>query len=497
MAIKRSFSGKYLPLLAYAYLCIPVLFFLLFWVKPILSVPLSLAVVYSFFQTVRHASPLQIDLKSHRNKLIVIFVLLLVWVISSGIGGLAWQNRWDHMYRNALFQDLIRFDWPVVNLDGAQPRSLCYYIGFWLPSALFGKVFGLQAGYLFQLVWAFAGVALAFVLLSESVKKVSYKVLFLFVFFSGLDILPYLFYALRSAPPATIWAELLQGAHLELSLSQFNSSSNTTLLYWLYNQTIPFWVGFLLLLRETASRTRLFTFMLLVLFAPFPALALTPMVVYLFVRDLYAARRETPSPLRGAISQTLSVENLTGFAASLVIALYFAGNSSAGSLGILPLDANTILHFVLFLATEFLVFFPFIFRAAKKDAAFWILFGTMLAFSFVKMGASFDFAWRTCIPAAAYVMILLMRYTLSEMKKPAWKRILFFVVILVAAVTPAMEMLRTAQMTYASYSGQSGESLVSNAKASVFDLEKDPFYLNFIGRSDSFFAEHLQRSQPK
>ena len=138
MTIKRFLSGKYLPLLAYAYLCIPVLLFLLFWVRPILSVPLSLAVAYGFFQTLRNARPLQIDFKSQQKKLAVIFILLLLWVISSGIGGLVWQNRWDHMYRNALFHDLVRYDWPVVNFEGATPRSLCYYIGFWLPSALFG-----------------------------------------------------------------------------------------------------------------------------------------------------------------------------------------------------------------------------------------------------------------------------------------------------------------------------------------------------------------------
>ncbi len=497
MAIKRFLSGKYLPLLAYAYLCIPVLLFLLFWVRPILSVPLSLAVVYGFFQTLRNAHPLQIDLKSQQKKLAVIFILLLLWVISSGIGGLVWQNRWDHMYRNALFHDLVRYDWPVVNFEGATPRSLCYYIGFWLPSALFGKLFGFQAGYLFQLIWAFAGVALAFLLLSESVKKVSFRVLFLFVFFSGLDLLPYLFYVLRSTPLAGVWAELSQGAHLELSLSQFNSSSNTTLLYWLYNQTIPFWVGFLLLLRETASRTRLFTYMLLVLFAPFPSLALAPLLVYLFARDLVAAHHESPSALRGVLYNTFSIENITGVVASLVIALYFMGNASAGKIGLLPLDMNTILHFVLFLITEFLVFLPFVFGAAKKDAIFWILFGTMLAFSFVKMGESFDFAWRTCIPAAAYIMLLLMRQTLSTQKNPAWKRVLFFTVILIGTVTPAMEMLRTAQMTYACYTGKANESLVSFSKESVFDLEADRYYGNFIGRNDSFFAEYLQRGQPK
>ena len=492
MAIKRSFSGKYLPLLAYVYLCIPVLFFLIFWVKPLLSIPLSLAVVYSCFRAVQNAAGVTIDLRLEKKKLTILFVLLALWVIGSGVGGLVWQNRWDHMYRNALFHDLVRYDWPVSNLAGAQPRSLCYYIGFWLPSALVGKVFGHSAGYVFQLVWAFFGVVLAFLLLSESVKKLSFRVLFLFVFFSGLDILPYLFYGLRSGT-AGVLTELLHGAHLELTLSQFNSSSNTTLLYWLYNQTIPFWVGFLLLLRETNNRTRLFTYMLLVLFAPFPALALAPLLAYQFIRGLIDARRQTVPGDKHVLLDTFTIENATGFLVSLVIALYFAGNASAGKVSLLALNKNTILHFALYLTTEFLVFLPFVFQKAKKDAAFWVLFATMVLFGFVQMGDSYDFAWRTSIPAAFYLMLLLMRQSLAGDGVARWKKALFVVIILIGAVTPTMELLRTTEMTYASYTGRSSDTLVSQAYESVFDMQEDRFYGNFIGKNDSIFARYIQR----
>ncbi len=493
MAIKRSFSKQYLPLLAYVYLCIPVLIFLIFWVKPLLSIPLSLAVVYSCFRAVQNASGVAIDFRLEKKKLIIIFILLALWVIGSGVGGLVWQNRWDHMYRNAIFHDLVRYDWPVVNLAGAQPRSLCYYIGFWLPSALVGKVFGYSAGYVFQLVWAFFGVVLAFLLLSESVKKLSFRVLFLFVFFSGLDILPYLFYGLHSGSAAGVLTELLQGAHLELTLNQFNSSSNTTLLYWLYNQTIPFWVGFLLLLREQSNRTRLFTYMLLVLFAPFPALALAPLLAYQFIRGLIDARRQANPGNKHFLLDTLTIENATGFLVSLIIALYFASNASAGKVSLLALNKNTILHYVLYLATEFLVFLPFVFQKAKKDAVFWILFATMLFFSFVQMGDSYDFAWRTSIPAAFYVMLLLMRQSLAGEGVARWKKALFLVVILIGAVTPTMELLRTTQMTTACYTGRSSETLVSQAYESVFDMQEDRFYGNFIGKNDSVFARYIQK----
>lgn len=489
---KQSVSVKHLPSLAYIYLMIPVLLFLIFWVTPIVSIPLSILVLFGVYRIIRKSTSLHLEIPVNRTKLYIMVFVICLWVVGSGVGGIVWQNRWDHMYRNAIFHDLVQYDWPVINLQGVEPRTLCYYIGFWLPSAAIGKLFGFQVGYFSQLLWACLGVVIAFLLLCEFVKKCSYKVLLIFIFYSGLDIIPYVLYGVRSSGFASVLSELAAGAHLELTLSQFNSSSNTTLLFWLYNQTIPFWVGFLLLLRESSNRTRLFTFMLLLLFAPFPAFALAPLLAFQMIRGMIQQHRVAGLKGIAFLSDTLTVENITGFIVSLVIALYFMGNASAGKTQILPLDKATIVHFVLFFVFEFLVFLPFIFQKAKKDSVFWMLFGTMLVFSFVQMGESYDFAWRTSIPAAFYVMILLLQ-SLPESKVPVWKKAALVLVLIIGAVTPMMEIVRTGEMTYACYTGQTDDSLVSIGKTSVFDMQDDRFYTNFIGSNDSFFAKNLQR----
>ena len=492
MAKNNSVYIQYLPHLAYIYLMIPLLLFLIFWITPIVSVPLLIMVLYGVFRIFRNSSSIRLEIPVNRTKLHIIIFVLCLWVIGSGVGGVVWQNRWDHMYRNAIFHDLVHYNWPVINLQGVEPRTLCYYIGFWLPSAAIGKLFGFQVGYFFQLIWASFGVVIAFLLLCEFVKKCSFKVLLIFIFFSGLDIIPYLLYGFRSSSIASILSCLADGAHIELSLSQFNSSSNTTLLFWLYNQTIPFWVGFLLLLRETRNCTRLFTFMLILLFAPFPALALAPLLAFQMIRNIIQQRHATDSKGIEFLSDTFSVENITGFVVSVVIALYFAGNSSAGKTQFLSINISTVIHFIIFLVVEFLVFLPFIFQKAKKDSVFWILFGSMLVFAFIQMGESYDFAWRTSIPAAFYVMILLLK-SLPDSKVPVWKKAALVLVLLIGAVTPMLEIVRTSEMTYACYTGQTDESLISIGKLSVFDLQDDRFYSNFIGRNNSIFAKHLQR----
>ena len=492
MGLGQQIKGKYIPIFAYAYLCIPVLQFLLGWVRPILSIPIALAIVYSLLRSIQKTSHIQTGLFSNKRKLVIMIAILLVWVVSSGIGGLVWQNRWDHMYRNAIFRDLVAYDWPVINLAGDAPRGLCYYIGFWLPSAAVGKLFGFQAGYLFQIVWAFIGVVLAFFLICEYLGGANYKTLLLFLFFSGLDIIPFLLYNIHSGDAGEILLRLLQGEHLEQLLFQFNSSSNMTLLYWLYNQTIPFWIGFMLLLREKRSASIVFTYALLLLFAPFPTLAMLPLAIYRFFRLSPDIINRSGVHLRQLAREAITVENVTGVLMGLVVAAYYASNTAAGKLQLIDLNLKMVVHLVLFLITEFLIYLAFVFSDAKRDMTWWILFGTMIALSFIKLGGSYDFAWRTCIPAAFYLMLLVMRYAGKIGPKARWKRLLFLFVILLGCITPVTEVLRTAENTVAIYLGKSNETLISNNRQSVFDNTKDICYENFIGKQDTIFARYLQ-----
>ena len=492
MGLGQQIKGKYIPIFAYAYLCIPVLQFLLGWVRPILSIPIALAIVYSLIRVIQKTSPLQAGLFSNKRKLVIILAVLLIWVISSGIGGLVWQNRWDHMYRNAIFRDLVAYDWPVINLAGDAPRGLCYYIGFWLPSAAIGKLFGYQIGYLFQIVWALIGVVLAFLLICDYLGKVNYKTLLLFLFFSGLDVIPFLLYNIHAGNAGEILTRLLQGEHLELQLFQFNSSSNMTLLYWLYNQTIPFWIGFMLVLREKRSASLVFTYALLLLFAPFPTLAMLPLVIYRFFRLSPNIINRSGVHLRQFAREAITVENVTGLLTGLVVAAYYASNAATGKLQLIDMNSKMVVHLVLFLITEFLVYLVFVFSDAKRDMTWWILFGTMIALSFIKLGISYDFAWRTCIPAAFYLMLLVMRYANNITDQARWKKLLFLFVILLGCITPVTEVLRTTENTVNISLGKLDEPLICNNMQSVFDNTKDICYENFIGKQDSFFAKYLQ-----
>ena len=132
--------------------------------------------------------------KENLLKIVFIITVIGVWVYYSGIGRLVFQNT-DHSARNAIFDILVQYDWPVINYEvnldimpkGTTATSLVYYIGFWLPAAVVGKIFGLEAGYGFQIFWAILGITLVYYLLCERYKKLLMWPLLILIFFSGLD----------------------------------------------------------------------------------------------------------------------------------------------------------------------------------------------------------------------------------------------------------------------------------------------------------------------
>ena len=483
-------KNKGLIIAAYAYLLLPVMLFLFGWLRPLYSTALALLLAGGLYRTVRGTHAYRLAEKSPK-KMRWVILLTLAWVALSGVGGLAWQNRWDHMFRNALFNDLVAFSWPVKNFEMAEPRALIYYIGFWLPGAAFAKLFGLQAGYFFQFLYGVMGVLLALLLLFERLGKVSIKATLLFMLYSGLDIIPYLHKAIQNGDPAAlVLRNLALGRHLELAIHTFNSSSNTTLLYWLYNQILPFWVGMLLLWRLRDNAALLFTFALLLLFAPFPAAALAPVLVMRTMSNAGFTKGRIKQGVIAALRSLMTAANVTGALLMLVLGLYYVSNRAVSNLSILPFTAENMGKFWFYLSIEFAVFIPFLWKRIRRDASFWCLFLTTVVCSFIRLGNDHDFAWRTCIPFAFYLMLLMME-EVQNMNPRALRGKLLLAVFVLGAFTPGMEMLRVAEQTGRVFIGRSHEPFLSGGLKSVFD--ENDCYDNFVGSGDSFFFVYLAK----
>ena len=146
---------KIFVFLGLTYLFLPILVFFNTFLN-LWGILFSIVFVYFFFKLYLSLIKKKINLFDKKTIVywIIAIVLIMAWVYLSGIGGFAYQND-DFWARNAIYRDLINYDWPVIydlslepdyviNLLGTDKVAFSYYYIFWLPIALFSKIFNLS-----------------------------------------------------------------------------------------------------------------------------------------------------------------------------------------------------------------------------------------------------------------------------------------------------------------------------------------------------------------
>ena len=202
--------------------------------------------------------------------------IVVVWVLLSGIGGCAFQN-YDHGTRTAIYRALVEYDWPVKSIN--DNSGLVYYIGFWLPAACIGKIFGFEVGYKFLYIWAVIGVILTYCLICIWRQKVDLLPILFMIFFSGLDYLGMWFLGEGLA-------DLSEATHLEWWAVELQYSSITTQLFWVFNQAIPAWIATMLLLVQKNNRNIFFILGTLMICSTIPFVGMIPFAIYFIVINI-------------------------------------------------------------------------------------------------------------------------------------------------------------------------------------------------------------------
>ncbi|MBF0509714.1 MAG: hypothetical protein HQK57_12425, partial [Deltaproteobacteria bacterium] len=166
------------------YIFVPYLIFALGWLKIYYAIPLSIAVLYALYRAYRgfslwaakkkQAGP---DTKKwfhvrSASNMGAVLLITLIWTSVSGVGGYGLQNT-DYEKHNSMLKDLVVGTWPIhykgVDLPTkescakvADPTTpLIYYISFYLPSALTGKMFGWKAANHCLFLWTWGGILLS------------------------------------------------------------------------------------------------------------------------------------------------------------------------------------------------------------------------------------------------------------------------------------------------------------------------------------------------
>lgn len=483
---------KLIKLLPYIYIGLPIVIFFLGWTKWYFSIPIVIIIAYSFYRiTFEETHEWKPCYNKNTVRLVLIIALIIgIWVYFSGVGGLVWQND-DQPYRNQIFNILVKYDWPVAlnqTINGEiQTRGLVYYLAFWLPSALIGKVFGLTAGYLFQAVWAFIGVSLVYYYICAYLKRLSIWPLFGFIFFSGLDIVGS--YFLRH----DINSVLYGGSQLEWWCTDlFEYSSFTTQLFWVFNQAIYAWILIALIMNQKNNKHLILILSCGLLESTIPFVGLLPFVVYKFIENNKELGNFTKKTWKKCITGICTLENVVaGGCIGIITFIYLKGNVSAQNILAAHHGGRKgyLFMYLVFLILEVGVYFLAIYRYQKNNKLFWLIVVVLCVCPLIKVGFREDFCMRASIPALFLLFLLVMEtlYKSVELKDRV-VCIILSGLLLLGSVTPILQLSNVASNTayyyYMDYP-------VLRQSVSEEEIMTAP---NFSGNvEDSFFYKYLAK----
>ena len=466
-------KGVILPLLASVYLLTPGLIFLLGWTKwfwALLAVAVfipSLIFLWKHLPSIRVPFP-----KTWKDaaKFIGVACGLFLLVRFSGIGNMAAITK-DLEVRNTIFEILVRYDWPV--RYATDPGYVMgYYIGFWLPAALAGKLFGLGAGYAFVELWSFAGLFLVYLFICALHKKIVVWPLVVFVFFSGMDVIPELIALGMGRKTAFVPGAVFP--HLEwhhFDNFSFNMLSNVTNIYWIYNNTIPVWVACMLLLFVKDNRISFIVFASLLLSSLLSAAGLVPVILLLgFTKpgasgSLLDRKFVSKSEIWPRLKEFFSIENLTGgiFLSILSVAFLYVTpdpnqvtSNGVGMYFYLVSPKDVVLWIVAILC-EFAIFVLLCLKRQWRNPLFHLTWVCLLFFPVFFVGLNQDFCMKATVP---YLMLLCLFLSESvQAYAKAKKKVLLvasLAMLAIGAVTPLFEILRQGKATFELLYGRTG-----------------------------------------
>lgn len=478
---------------SYLFLAIPMYIFMFGWLK--LPLALIMAVILSFgiYKAWKDAPEMDVSIISGKNspKFLIILLLAVLWVYLSGIGGYSYQN-YDHMWRNAVLENLVSNDWPVIITDTGgyfeNPVALIYYFALWLPAACIGKIFGLAAAHIFLYLWCVTGITLFFTLISGINKKVSIWLILAFIFFSGLDVIGD--FILHNSS-GYIW---FGNNHIENWAVGFQMSSFTTQLFWVYNQAIPAWIITALLLYQKNNRSIIFIYSFSFMFCTLPAIGLLPIIGCIgIVRIIktYQGSKTSKENIKTICTEALSFQNAVSGVLIALMSYLFLRSNSTGNSGFRATDMERLtMSYLIFILLEFLIYYFAIYKTQKKEPLFWTTLFTLLIVPMISFGPHVDFVMRASIPSLV-VLFLNIADSIKKNNESGNKKanIIITMLLIAGSFTAYHEIVRSVSKTI-EHSSNSEIAII----ADEINLYEDGARNNFFGEyQDSFFFKYLAK----
>ena len=432
------------------YAIVPITIFALGWLKCIYSIPISALLIFLgikiWQEIIQDSDKIKIFSKENVRFWIISTSLVIIWVYLSGIGSFVFQNE-DHWVRNPIFRDLSTLKWPIIydlSKESAIVQEICgntkvafsYYFSWWLPISGLSKLLHLPEVLCNFLLffWALTGIFVTIYLICRKLNKCSWIIPVCFILFSGLDYIP---------------TKLLEGeiesiAHIEWWAKFFQYSSNTTLLFWVFNQAIPIWVIMALFLQMKDNKYIASLSSLTFAYSPWATFGMIPLAIISSLK-------------KNQIRNAFNLLNFIVPGIMLIVfgSFYLGGGGSEGEIGFIFLISSAdyrrvLINYLMFILFEFLIYFLIV----GKHAYYYELYKTvlieLLVFPLIVIRDG-NFIMRGTIPALfmlSYYVITFLLDKKNERKNEIRIRYSILIIALViGSITPIHEINRTVKNT--------------------------------------------------
>jgi hypothetical protein len=423
---------KWLFRVTWLYLLVPFILFCLGWFRLIVALPIAALMLWVLWKLWDDTASAE---GSFPRMTIPLIVISGLWVFLSGVGGYAFQN-WDHHWRNAVLHDLITYDWPVVysSIERGPVKMLVYYVGYWLPAALAGKLLGWGAANFILFLWTWLGVLLTVLHLNLKLKTSPFKTALLLIAFSGMDALGTLLFA---AEYPTLWPPI---QHLEIWSANLQYSSFTTQLFWVFNQAVPAWLCIILIMNGLKRGQDALIWAICFFLAPFASIGLLPYLIIEWFEGMRINFRDFLKEVRFELI----------FAGLLIILtswIFFSSNNAAQERGFQALALKDLLIFFLLEGGLLWLFLaPRLWREPR-----WMVTGVLLLLiPFIQFGSGRDFVMRASIAPLFYLMVWCGEAIFQNITTRFY-RIAFTILLVIGALTPLYEINRSLYRTFEYY----------------------------------------------
>lgn len=419
---------KYLAIVAYTYMLLPIVIFFTTWLKWYVGIPMSIILIMGTLAMIRK------DYLNNNNSIkipyriiIPISIIIFIWTWISGQGGFFFQT-WDNHSRNAIFRDLINFSWPVIYPETGY--SLVYYLVYWLVPAIIGKLLGWTAANIALLLWSYFGIMISFLLISYIIQGQDNKKLWIicgiFILWSGLNVIGMSITDILDLSVHQVslssnegWLDYFYNGYPYDYLYRNNFDS----LSQIYNQAIIIWIVVPLFLENRKVRNFAYLGLIMLPYAPIPLVGMLPF--FIAVAMQYYIKKIKNKKIKCAILETFSITNISAIVSIFIVFfLFYKCNVSYGSnlsgqdIGLLyvPLesyDIKRIFVLLLFYILEFLIFMILINKKYKEDLIYYTVLLTLIIIPIFRIGTGRDFCMNASLPAIFILMIYMINYIIS------------------------------------------------------------------------------------